>query len=292
MLHESYKRLSVRVFGSLADGFQESFKSLKPQLRGAGIHMLLKTYIATILMTTTLVYVVALGVILALMPILAEDMVMFIYYVMFVPVLSASLAFMVMYIYPSNRYKTAQKSIDNNLPFALIHMDSIASSGIPTEFMFELLGNLKEYGEVSRQARLVVRNIKTFGMSSVSAIDDVASKTPSAALKQVLSGISSTTAKGGNLPGFLREMSEKNLFEYRIKREQYVKTLSTLADVYTAVMIAAPLMMLAVLVMMNLIGGDVMGMTIPGAINLMTYVAVPLMNVAFLAFIHFSYPGG
>ena len=126
----------------------------------------------------------------------------------------------------------------------------------------------------------------------MSAIDDVASKTPSAALKQVLSGISSTTAKGGNLPGFLREMSEKNLFEYRIKREQYVKTLSTLADVYTAVMIAAPLMMLAVLVMMNLIGGDVMGMTIPGAINLMTYVAVPLMNVAFLAFIHFSYPGG
>ena len=157
--------------------------------------------------------------------------------------------------------------------------------------MFELIGNLKEYGEVSRQARLVVRNIKTFGMSSIGAIDDVASKTPSPALKQVLNGISSAISKGGNLTGFLSEMADKNLFDYRIKREQYVKTLSTFADVYTAVMIAAPLMMLAVLVMMNLIGGDVMGMTIPGAIGLMTYVAVPLMNVAFLAFIHMSYPG-
>lgn len=292
MLFDSYKRLSVRLFGGIAEGFRDSFKSIAPQLRGAGIHMLLKTYIAVILMTTVVVYLAALGVIIALMPYLAQDFVMFIYYVMFVPVLSASVAFMVMYIYPSNRYKNARKSIDNNLPFALIHMDSIASSGIPTEFMFELLGNLKEYGEVSRQSRMVVRNIKTFGMSSVSALEDVASKTPSPAFKQVLTGISSTTAKGGNLPGFLREMSDKNLFDYRIKREQYVKTLSTFSDIYTAVMIAAPLMMLVVLVMMNLIGGDIMGMTVPDAINLMTYVAVPLVNVAFLSFIHMSYPGG
>jgi flagellar protein FlaJ len=170
-------------------------------------------------------------------------------------------------------------------------MDSIASSGIPTEFMFELLGNLKEYGEVSRQARLVVRNIKTFGMSSVAALNDVAQRTPSPAFKQVLTGISSTVAKGGNLPDFLGEMSDKNLFDYRIKREQFVKTLATFADIYTAVMIAAPLMMLSVLVMMNIIGGDIFGMTIPDVISLMTYIIIPAMNIGFLAFVHMSYPG-
>ncbi len=293
MFMDSYKRLSVSVFGKLAEGSDKSFKSLRPQLKGAGIPMLLKTYVAMILMTSMLAYVASLAVIIAISPLITGgDMIMFIYYVMFVPVLSASFTFMLLYIYPAQKYRQARRSIDNNLPFALIHMDSIASSGIPIEFMFDLLGNLKEYGEISRQARLVVRNIKTFGMSSMSAINDVAGRTPSPALKQVLTGISSTTAKGGNLSGFLREMAEKNLFEYRMKREQYVKTLSTYADVYTAVMIAAPLMMLAVLVMMNLIGGDIMGMTIPGAINMMTFVAVPVMNIAFLAFIHTSHPGG
>jgi flagellar protein FlaJ len=292
MFPNAYRSLSVKVFGSMAEHSENSFRSLRPQLRGAGINMLLKTYVSIIYMTTILVYLAALGIVAALLPLLIDDLVMFIYYIMFVPILSASFAFMLLFIYPSQRYKSAKKSIENNLPFALIHMDSITSSGIPMEFMFELLGNLKEYGEVSRQARLVVRNIKTFGMSSVSAIEDVAKKTPSPALKQVLTGISSSITKGGNLSGFLKEMSEKNLFEYRLKREQYVKTLSTFADIYTAVMIAAPLMMLSVLVMMNLIGGDVMGMTIPGAISLMTYVAVPVMNIAFLAFIHMSYPGG
>jgi flagellar protein FlaJ len=292
MVLEAYKRLSMALFGGLARDSEKSFKSLVPQLRGAGIHMLLKAYVAVTYMSTALAYVTALLITLLLSLMFVEDPVMLIYYVMFIPILAASFVFMLLYIYPSQRSKSARKSIDNNLPFALIHMDSIASSGIPTEFMFELLGSLKEYGEVSRQARLVVRNIQTFGMSSVSAINDVAGRTPSPAFKQVLTGISSTITKGGNLSGFLREMSDKNLFDYRLEREQYVKTLSTFADIYTAVMIAAPLMMLSVLVMMNIIGGDVMGMTIPEAIGLMTYVVVPLMNVAFLGFIHMSYPGG
>ena len=287
-----YKRVSARVFGSLAQGSEKSFKSLGPALKGAGIHMLLKSYISVIYMTTVLAGVVSLVVTLVVTSMFVEDLVAMVYYVMFVPVLSASFVFMIMYIYPSQRCKSARRSIDNNLPFALIHMDSISSSGIPTEFMFELLGKLKEYGEVSRQARLVVRNIKAFGMSSVSAINDVAEKTPSPALKQVLTGISSTVGKGGNLPGFLREMADKNLFDYRMKREKYVKTLSTYADIYTAVMIAGPLMMLSVLVMMNIVGGDVLGMTIPDAIALMTYIIVPAINVGFLAFLHMSHPGG
>ena len=66
MLFDSYKRLSVRLFGGIAEGFKDSFKSIAPQLRGAGIHMLLKTYIAVILMTTVVVYLAALGVIIAL----------------------------------------------------------------------------------------------------------------------------------------------------------------------------------------------------------------------------------
>ncbi len=292
MVLEAYKRLSMALFRGLVRGSEKSFKSLVPQLRGAGIHMLLKAYIAVTYMSTAVAYLAALLITLLLSVVFVEDLVMLIYYVMFIPILTASFVFMLFYIYPSQRSKSARKSIDNNLPFALIHMDSIASSGIPTEFMFKLLGSLREYGEVSRQARLVVRNIQILGMSSVSAINDVAERTPSPAFKQVLTGISSTITKGGNLSEFLREMSDKNLFDYRIKREQYVKTLSTFADIYTAVMIAAPLMMLSVLVMMNIIGGNVMGMTIPAAIGLMTYMVVPLMNVAFLAFVHMSYPGG
>ncbi len=285
-----YKKLSLRVFGNVTDRYIRGFDSLKPHLRGANLSFLLKAWVSMLLMTTLIAYLVSLVLFVFFGFIFELDFVTFIYYVIFAPILVASLTFMVMYIYPMQKAKSVRKSIDENLPFVLIHMNSVVSSGIPPEFMFELLSGFKEYGEVSRQAKLIVRNIKTFGMSSVNAINHVAQRTPSPMLREILSGISSTIEKGGDLPSFLKTMSEKALFEYRIKREQYTRTLSMLSDVYTAVLIAAPLMMLTALVMMNLIGGDFFGLTVPDVIAMMTWVIIPGLNIAFLAFIHTSYP--
>jgi flagellar protein FlaJ len=208
----------------------------------------------------------------------------------FAPVMTSSVVFVILYLYPIQKSSSMRNSIDNSLPFALAHMSAIASSGIPPEFMFELLTGFGEYGEVSRQAGLIVRNIKTFGMSSVNAIADVANRTPSPAFRQVLMGMHSTIEKGGNLTTYLDEMSERSLFDYRIKRENYAKTLSTYADFYAAVLITAPIMMIVVLGVMSIIGGDIMGFAANDLIFLMTWVMVPLMNIAFIAFLHFSYP--
>lgn len=290
MFRDAYKRVSLMLFGSIADSTLEGFENLRPRLKGANINILLKAWVSMIYMTITLVYVSSLAFMLVLTSFMELGLVMTVYYVVFIPVLVASFSFVFMYIYPMQREKSIRRSIEANLPFALIHMDSISSSGIPPEFMFDLLSRLREYGEISDQAGLVVRNIKTFGMSSVAAIDDVANRTPSPEFAQVLSGISSTISKGGNMSGYLSEMSEKALFDYRMRREKYSKTLGTLSDIYTAVMIAAPLMMLSVLVMMNVIGGDVFGMSIPDVINMMAYFGVPLINIIFIAFIHMTYP--
>jgi len=291
MFVEAYKRLSLRLFGGIAKATMQSFESLRPHLKGASINILLNAWVSMMYLTVVIVYVVSLAVMLSVSVLLALDLIMTVYYVVFVPVLAASFSFVIFYIYPMQREDSIRKSIEANLPFALIHMDSVSSSGIPPEFMFDLLSRLKEYGDISREAGMVMRNIKTFGMSSIAAIDDVAERTPSPEFKQVLTGISSTISKGGNLSGYLKEMSDKSLFDYRMKREKYSKTLGTLSDIYTAVMIAAPLMMLSVLVMMNVIGGNVFGMSIPDVINAMAYVGVPMINILFIAFIHVTHPG-
>jgi flagellar protein FlaJ len=285
-----YKRMSIRIFGKVADMNLRNFESIKPHIRGSGLSFLLKAWVSMIFMTTAITYVASLIVFLFIGVLIQLDTITFLYYAVFAPVLVASMSFMMMYIYPMQKAKSIRKSIEENIPFALIHMNSIVSSGIPPEFMFELVSGFEEYGEISRQAALIVRNIKTFGMSSVKAVNQVAQRTPSPIFKEILSGISSTIEKGGNLPSFLKTMSEKSLFEYRMKREQYTRTLSMLSDLYTAILIAAPLMMLTALVMMNLIGGDFFGLTVPDVIAMMTWVMIPGLNIAFLAMIHNSYP--
>ena len=285
-----YKKLSIRFMGKLADSSMGSYDFLEKQLQGAGINMLLKAWVSMMYMTVILVYMASLAAVLAMSPFLSFGFIDFIYYVVFAPILIASLAFVALYMYPSQKAKSVKKSIDSNLPFALIHMSAIVSSGIPPEFMFQIMSKFRDYGKITDQMARIVRNMKTFGMSSVAAVDNVAKTTPSRDLRQILGGISSTIEKGGDLSYYLKEMSDKTLFDYRMEREKHSKTLSVLSDVYTALLITGPLMIISVIVMMSMIGGDVFGLAIPDAMLLMVG-AVAAANIVYLLFLEVTYPG-
>lgn len=291
MLSDSYKSVSVKLFGGMVDRNIQTFQGLKPSLLGADIPMLLKTWLCVIFSTTTLVYFASLVSSITIGLVFQVEAFIFVYLVLLVPVLIASMSFFVFYIYPVQRAGNIRRSIDTNLPFALTHLNAIASSGIPPEYLFELVTGYDEYGHISRDAESVVRNIRMFGMSSVNAIKNVAEKTPSEDFRQVLSGMVSIIEGGGDLASYISEMAEKALFEYKIKREKYLKTLSTYADIYTALVVAAPLMMLSVLAIMRIIGGAVLGLSIGDLIFIMTWIMLPALNVAFLVFIHITYPG-
>jgi archaellum biogenesis protein FlaJ (TadC family) len=292
-MHPLYERLSKITFGWLVDRYIKDFEPLKQPLRGARINVLLKTWVCEIFFTSMIAYFVSLLAIIIVFGVLVE--IFYLYYlimVFFIPVLAASFTFLIFYLYPQQKSKSRANSIENNLPFAIMHMAATASSGIPPEFMFSLIAGFKEYGEISKEAGMVVKNIRTFGSSSVGAMKAVASQTPSKQLKDVLLGISSTIETGGNLTAYLKEMSDKALFDYRIKREKYLKTLSTYADIYTALLVAAPLFLLSTMATMSIIGGDILGgLSSSEVVLLMTWAVLPLMNISFLTFIHVTYPG-
>jgi len=194
---KAYKRLSVVVFGRIADIVMPGFKPMQAHIRNANIKILLKTWVCMLFMTGFLSYLFTIIVVLALNFVLALEE-MFLIYLVFAPIMVASFSFMILYIYPIEREKSRMSNINNNLPFAVTHMAAIASAGIPPESMFKLLIRFKEYGEIAEESRNVVRNIKTFGMSSVNALKDAASKTPSQPFKELLMGITSTIETGGN----------------------------------------------------------------------------------------------
>lgn len=287
-----YKKLSLVLFGDLIEKYIDSFKPLEPHIRNANMKVLLKTWVGMLFFTTLLSLVVSFISVFVFLTFLIEvEFYIYIFSVIFFPVFVASIVFIILYLYPVQRENARKKSIENNLPFAITHMAAIASSGIPTEFIFELLTGFEEYGEITEDSKLIMRNIKTFGMSSVDALKDIAERTPSQNFRDILLGIVSTTESGGNMVEYLREMADKALFDYRIKREKYLKTLSTYADIYTALLVAAPLMMLSLLATMSIIGGTVMGLTINELMLLITWVMLPVLNMGFIIFIHTTYPG-
>jgi flagellar protein FlaJ len=288
----SYKKTATMLFGKIAEKYIDSFRPIEPHLRNANIKILLKTWICIILLSTVLSFFISFFVIFIILTFFVQiDIFFHIFLIMFLPIFISSLVFLFFYAYPMEIERRKKSSIELNLPFAITHMAAISSSGIPPEFMFELLTGFEEYGEISEQSKIIMRNIKTFGMSSVDAIKDVCKRMPSKEFKEILLGIASTIETGGDLTSYLKEMSEKALFEYKVKREQYLKTLSTYADVYTGVLVAAPLMMISMLATMSIIGGTVMGLTISDMVFLITWIILPVLNMIFITALHLTYPG-
>lgn len=284
----NFKKISVIIFGRLVDKYSKNFEPLKKKMRESGLKMLSRTYVSVIFLATVLSYVASLPVIFFITLVIYPGILVYL-----TPLISLGVAgavFALLYYYPYQKAFSRKRNLDFNLPFAINHMSAIATSGVPPKILFKLLSEFGEYGEISREAAKIIRNVEGFGQDITTAIQNVAANTPSTDFRELLYGILSTIKTGGNLKNYLQIKAREALFIYRIRREEHLQALSTYADFYTAVMIAAPLFLISILAIMNVVGGTIEGMTIGDIMSLGIYLVIPATNIAFIMFIHFTQP--
>jgi flagellar protein FlaJ len=190
-----------------------------------------------------------------------------------------------MYLYPKERANRKRRSIEKNLPFAMNHLSAIATSGIPPSGMFELLAEFDEYGGISREAEKVSRRVNAFGEDFTTALREVAESSPSRDWNEVLYGILSTVETGGNLENFMKEKAEEALFEFKIEKEKQIERLSTYASFYTAILIAAPVFLVTILSVMNLLSSSLGGIPIQSLMWAGIHLIIPGINLIFLLFL-------
>src|SRR3989338_1383000 len=290
----SYNKI-IRVFGKFGLAYFGGTlrSSLKDSLGKTGTNILFEIYIGRMFFFSFLAFFVPVIIIPPVLHFVFNYELFFSFVTgLLVGCMAFSLTLAAHYLYPIHKVSSRKSSLEANITFALNHMSAIASSGVPPFVVFKLLTNVREYGEVMEEAKRITRNVEVFGMDLLSAIRNVAERTPSEQFRQFLYGIVSTVETGGDLKVYLENSASNALFEYRLKRQRYLQILSTYADFYTAVLIAAPLFFVSVLAVMALIGGDIFGMPIPVAMRIGVFIFMPLMNIIFLMFVHYTQPKG
>lgn len=285
-------KASVRFLGTLGTKhFSNHFATLREEITKSNLTILYELYIGRMLFFSIVSFLASLvGITVVFTSLIGVPFVFAFISGLIGAATTSVIVLFLSYSYPFHQLTTKKASIESNMPFAMNHMSAIASSGVPPFVVFKLLMEVKEYGEISHEFKRIVRNSELFGMDIISSIKNVADRTPSPPFRQFLYGIVSTINSGGDLKIFLEDSGKEALFDYRLKREKYLQTLSTYADFYTAVLIAAPLFFVSILSIMSLIGGQVLGLSIPTAMRLGIYVLIPAMNTAFLLFIHYTQP--
>lgn len=281
----NFNSLADSMFGWVVDRYGGYFSIVKANLPRADIYVTFRTYMSVVFMVAAIAYVSTLFALLLALNIIEVSLLMKAAYAVFVPFLVAMTAVVVLVFYPYQKVVERRKSIEANFPFVLTHMGAVAESGVPPYVIFKLISEFGEYGEVASEMKKIVRNMDNFGLDPLKAVKEVAERTPSDKLKQMLLGFVTTTESGGDIKAFLKGAGQQALFDWRMKRERYLQQLDAISEFYSGIMIAAPLFIIALFAVMNMIQPTIAGFDILFLTKVGIYGVVPVLNLAFLAFL-------
>jgi flagellar protein FlaJ len=284
-----YRRFASRTFDWLSEKYPDILKPVKFTLPKSGMMISSKNYVSTICLTILIGYFLSLIIVSVLiLTVLKLNIFLTILSLIFVPVIIGVLILVAGFFYPYERVLSRRRSIETNLPFAISHMGAIAASGVSPQAIFKLLAEFKEYDVLADEMQKIVRNIEVFGLDPMTALREVSKRSPSEKFRQLLQGLLTTIESGGDLRTYLKNAGEQALFRWRIKREKYLEQLSTYAEFYTGLLIAAPLFLISLFSVMNMIQPQLGGFDIAQLMTMSVYLIIPAMNTGFLIFLHMT----
>ncbi len=195
------------------------------------------------------------------------------------------------YFYPASLIGGKNKRIRLEYPFALVHMSAVAGSGAKPVSIFELIADSDDYPELKKEVKKIMNYVNLFGYNLTNALRNVASTTPNPEFKELLNGMISTIETGGDLKAYLKEKAEDALNDYRLDRKKQVEALATYSEIYTAILIASPLLLLVTLAIINSIGGGFGGFSVATIAWVGILGVLPLLNIGFMIFVSISQKG-
>ena len=274
---------------SLLRKHPDFFSRVNQSLRMSDIKVLSKTYISMMLFSAFFALLIGFAISLPVSFFLV-DLTVAIPTSIAIACLLSAMTFVLFYLYPSLVVSNRSRMIKNDLPFAIIHMAAIAGSGAQPISMFKLLLNAGEYPGLESEIKKIVNYVNLFGYDLSTALKTVANSTPSKRFKDVLNGIAATIESGGSLKSYLNSMADDTMNTYKLERKKYVESLSTYSDIYTGILIAAPLLFVVTLAIINLLGGTIGGIGVGTLAIVGTYIVIPVLNIGFILFLNIIQP--
>jgi len=282
----NYARISNQFADKLAyyliNKYPEVFKPLFNSVRGADIKLISSTYLS-ILIFTTIISLPILTLIFFLITLSLSKAIILGFLGMI------STAFIV-YAYPLSVISSRRRKIKSDLVFATVHMAAISGSGVHPVKIFKLLLESGEYKYLESEFKKILNYINLFGYSLSTSLRSVAADSPSYELKELLNGMVATIETGGELKKYLQDKAEDALNQYKGDQKKRLDVLNTYSDIYTGILVAAPLLFLVTLAILDKISPSIGGISITTIASVGTFIGIPVINIVFILLINVTQP--
>ncbi len=289
-----YVKFANKLFSNYSEQMvKDKTFELERDLIKANLPYTERSYISMIFLTTLIAIVASIIIALfflffnlsASMPIIskATDIAPRIWKVLLIVLFAPILTFIFMYTYPGLERGASESRINEELPFATIHMSAISGSMIDPSKIFDIIITTHEYPYLEKEFKKLLNEINLYGYDLVSALRTSSFNSPSKKLAELFNGLATTINSGGDLPAFFDKRSQTLLFENRLEQEKKTKAAETFMDMYISLVVAAPMILMILLMMMKISGLGISMST--QMITVVMVMAVAGINAVFLTFL-------
>ncbi|MFC6717426.1 type II secretion system F family protein [Natrialbaceae archaeon GCM10025810] len=183
--------------------------------------------------------------------------------------------------YPRYVADARARRIEATLPAAVAFVHALSKSGMAFPEIVRIAAEQEAtYGEVANEFAVAVRNVDTFGMDVISALQVMGRRSPSVQFREFTENLVSVLQSGHSLSAFLERQYRDYQEESETQQERMLALLATLAEAYVTVLVAGPLFLITVLVVIGISVGDT-----HRPLQALIYLVLPLGNVAFIVYL-------
>jgi len=181
-------------------------------------------------------------------------------------------------LYPRVKGWERKRKIDGHLPYAITWMSFMATIGVIPYMIFRKLAQTEEFfGEVSQEAKLVVKDVDLLGFDFISALRNLASTTPSTQMRTFIQGAVTNALSGGEIGTYFISKARETMAGNRKRFAEFIEALGLISEVYVVGLVAAPLLVIVMFAAMMMLGG-----TNPMILMLIIYGFIPLGSMMFV----------
>ena len=186
------------------------------------------------------------------------------------------------YFLPSARASSRGRKLTAELPYAAGHMSVLATAGVTPERIFDVLARERQGGVVAHEAKMMVRDMTTMGMDLTQAVEAEVKRSPSEKFSEFLDGFRSASVTGGDLTSYLNRSASAMMLDRRLQAKAVGENVGMVAEIYTIVLVVAPLLLLIMFSVMGAIVGSLGGLNVLTLMYLVGYLFVPAGGLASL----------
>ncbi|MCP8307312.1 MAG: type II secretion system F family protein [archaeon] len=210
----------------------------------------------------------------------------FIFGIFLLPI--APIVFALGLIVPKLSQSTRASAIDNELPFVIGYITTLAGGGISPLTTLERLSKVDLYPAVAKEAKRILMDIEVFGMDPISALDKAARYNPNRALSDFFGGYTSILKTGGDIVSYM-ESKLRDIFTYRaIKMKSAAELIGTFAEAYISIAVILGISFFVLFAVQALLGQGG-GASLTGVV-IFSVIFIPLVSALFIFMVHSIQP--